>query len=99
MPKTYAALCAGLTQSGVTKLDKFERGVITFVTNVVASKQLRRLLRRPKPVGTAPIAMDWLEGVAIHLYTLDEWENANESVCRVVNLAVSKSGGQIYICG
>ena len=83
MPRSYADMCAGLTQSGVTNLAQYEAGVVTFAENVVSSDGLKEQLR--------PAArMEYLEAVAIHLLVLDKWEDPACSVNRVINMAVSE---------
>ena len=47
MPTSYADLCSGLTQSGVTNLAEFEDGVTSFGARIVSSEELQHHLRPP----------------------------------------------------
>ena len=87
MPTSYADLCSGLTRSGVTNLAEFEHGVTSFGARIASSEELRHHLR--PPARARAVAMTRLEAVAIHLLTLDNWDNPANSVNRVINMAVS----------
>ena len=87
MPTSYVDLCSGLTQSGVTNLAEFEDGVTSFGARIASSEELQQHLR--PPARARAVAMTRLEAVAIHLLTLDNWDNPANSVNRVINMAVS----------
>ena len=89
LPTSYADLCSGLTRSGVTNLAEFEHGVTSFGARIASSEELQHHLRPPARARAAPVAMTTLEAVAIHLLTLDNWDNPANSVNRVINMAVS----------
>lgn len=91
VPKTYADLCSGLTQCGVTKLEALGPGVTRFGAYIVDSAILRPQLRSRGGRGR-PVKMTPMEAMAIHMFVLDKWEDPVQSVNRVINMAVSVDG-------
>ena len=66
-------MCEGLTKAGVTKLDVMEQEIIAFAKRIILSPQIsaRNLRRHTVFRRRMQYQMTWLQGAAIHMYTVD----------------------------